>query len=140
MPIYPNDLRRGVQLEVVRWPQFQEMFYESHRQGEHVAIVGPNGSGKTRLGLELCKIVGSKPATNTKSSAVTRPSRVTVLAYKPRDDSMREALPEKDWPLIKKWPPSYGQEHCIIWVRGGSPGESAKRQRNVFVPLIDMVY
>lgn len=129
-----QDVTKPTEVNVQRWPLFQQTFLEGHNQGEHIAIVGPNGSGKTLLGLELCKLVGSRMATDR------RPSRVTVLAYKPRDDTMRQILPPKEWPIIKKWPPGYGQEHCIVWVRGGSPSEAAKRQRAVFVPLIDMIY
>lgn len=106
----------------------------AHRQGEHIAIVGPTGSGKTLVGLELCKLIGSRKGKDR------RPSRVTVLAYKPRDDTMRAILPEKEWPIIKKWPPAFGQEHCIVWVRGGAASQAARRQRAVFVPLIDTIY
>jgi hypothetical protein len=119
---------------VLQWPEFQAMFLQSHRLGEHVAIVGMNGRGKTVLGLELCKIVGSRMGKDR------RPARVTVLAYKPRDDTMRMILPEKEWPNIKRWPPSYGQEHCIVWVRGGPPSQAAQKQKAVFAPLLDMVY
>ncbi|MDE2101940.1 MAG: hypothetical protein KGL39_32135 [Patescibacteria group bacterium] len=119
-----------VQLEVLRWPQFQAEFSSGHKQGEHVAIVGPTGSGKTLLGLELCKVIGSRPAKNK------RPSSVTVLCYKPRDDTLREILPKDQWPEIKRWPPSYGQEHCIVWVRSGG----VQRQRAIFVPLLDTMY
>jgi hypothetical protein len=127
---YADELSRGPEFTVLQWQDFQAMFLESHKQGEHVSIVGPTGSGKTVVGLEVCKMVGSRTATNK------RPSPVTVLCYKPRDDTMREILSEKEWPEIRKWPPSYGQEHCIVWVRkGGVP-----RQRAVFIPLLDMIY
>ena len=110
------------------------MFQKSHKQGEHVAIVGPTGSGKTLLGLELCKVIGARRATDG------RPSRVTVLQYKPRDDTLRQILPEKEWPIIDHWPPNYGQEHVIVWPRGFKPSEASRRQRAVFLPLLDTIY
>lgn len=128
--ITPDDLSNPDDIIVVRWPGFEEIFLNGHNQGEHVAIVGPTGSGKTRLGLEICKMVGSRRAANK------RPSSVTVLCYKPRDDTLREALPAKEWPVIKRWPPSYGQEHCIVWVKSGG----VPRQQAVFVPLLDQMY
>lgn len=120
---------------VVYWDDFQDLFAESHRQGEHVAIVGPNGSGKTMMGLELCKIIGAR-----RQRVNGRPSPVCVLQYKPRDDTLRMVLPEESWPVIKKWPPKYGEEHCIVWPRGGPPSTAASRQRAVFAPLLDKIY
>lgn len=114
--------------------RFQKMFLDSHRQGEHVAIVGPTGSGKTVLGLTLCKLIGSRKTRNN------RPAQVTVLAYKPRDDTMRQLLPADDWKIIKKWPPRYGEEHSIVWVRGKTLDMARRNQRAVFRPLIDAIY
>lgn len=127
-------LRNIAQPKVLPWEQFQAMFSSAHSQGEHVAIVGPTGSGKSVLGLELCKIVGAKPGKDK------RPSRVVVLSIKPRDDTIRRILPEKEWPIIKQWPPGYGQEHVIVWPRGGPPSGAAKRHRAVFLPLLDTIY
>lgn len=118
---------------VLQWEQFTEMFSQAHRQGEHIAIVGPNGSGKTMLGLCLCRIIGARPGKDR------RPSRVVVIQYKPRDDTVRTILPEQEWPIIKHWPPSFGQEHCIVWVKG-KPSQAAAAQRKVFRPLLDTIY
>jgi energy-coupling factor transporter ATP-binding protein EcfA2 len=127
---YVDDFANPDNVEVLSGTQFEAMFKGAHRQGEHISIVGPTGSGKTRLGLTLCKWIGSRMGKDK------RPSRVTVLCYKPRDDTMRDILPEKQWPEIKRWPPAYGQEHCIVWVRKGGNAQ----QRAVFVPLLDRVY
>ena len=116
---------------VLPWDEFSEMFLAAHKQGEHIAIVGPNGSGKTLLGLSLCRLIGSRMGEDR------RPSRVVVLQYKPRDDTLAVV---GDWPVIKKWPPKYGEEHCIVWPRGGPPSEAARRQRAVFAPLLDKIY
>jgi energy-coupling factor transporter ATP-binding protein EcfA2 len=122
-----------VQPVILPWEPFQVMFYQAHKQGEHIAIVGPSGSGKTVLGLELCKVIGSRMAVDR------RPSRVTVIQTKKRDDTTRMVLPEKEWPIIKKWPPSYGQEHVIVWPRGGPPSTVARRQHNILLPLVDTI-
>ena len=127
---YADELNNPEPVQVLYWPDFQAMFLGAHKQGEHVAIVGPTGSGKTLVGLEICKMVGSRKASNG------RPSSVTVLVYKPRDDTLREILPKEEWPEIKKWPPSFGQEHNIVWVRSGG----VAKQRAVFIPLLDQMY
>ena len=116
--------------EVVRWEQFARMFKRAHRQGEHVAIVGQTGSGKSVLGVSLCKVIA------TRKGKDGLPARVVVLGTKPRDDTL-SAL---GWPVVKKWPPSYGQEHCIVWPRGGDPDTAAKRQAQVFRPLLNAIY
>lgn len=110
------------------------MFFESHRQGEHCSLVGATGSGKSVCAVELCKIVGRRRAKDG------RPARVTVLADKPRDDTIMRLHTVNGWPIIKKWPPNYGQEHVIVWPRGGTPTEEVKRHRAVFLPLLEHIY
>ena len=110
------------------------MFYGAHKQGEHVAIVGPNGTGKTQLGLALCQIIG------TRKGKDGRPSRVVILNFKPRDDTVSAIITKNEWQIVKEWPPSYGEEHCIVWPRGGPPSQAARKHRAVFVPLLDRIY
>lgn len=115
---------------VVPWEQFATYFRANHKQGEHVAIVGQTGSGKSVLGLSLCKIIGSRMGKDR------RPARVVILSVKPRDDTVTSL----GWPILKKWPPAYGQEHCIVWPRGGAPDGYAERQRRVFRPVLNTIY
>lgn len=127
-----NDIQYPENPIMLNWPEFQEMFLQGHKTGEHVSIVGPTGSGKTLLGLELCKLLG------TRTGKDGRPARVVVLSTKPRDDTM-QVLGE-DYKRIKKWPPSYGEEHVVIWPKGGAPTVRPRRQRQVFQPLLDQIY
>ena len=120
--------------DVLQWEDFQIMFAQAHKQGEHVSLVGATGSGKSVCGIELCKTIGKRKAKDG------RPARVTVLADKPRDDTIMRLHKKDGWPIIKKWPPSYGQEHVIVWPRGGTPSEEVKRHRAVFEPLLEQIY
>lgn len=106
------------------------MFARSHKQGEHVAAVGQTGSGKTVLLLALCKIIAKRKARDG------RPSRVVVFGVKPRDDTMSGL----GWPVVKKWPPSYGQEHCIVWPKVADPERLAEQQRRIFRPLLRTIF
>jgi energy-coupling factor transporter ATP-binding protein EcfA2 len=117
-------------LQVMAWPTFAEFFRREHRQGEHVSIVGPTGSGKSVLGLSLCKIIGDRPARDG------RPARVVVFATKPRDRTVA-AL---GWPSVKEWPPGYGQEHVVVWPRPRDPDTAARQQRVVFRKVMQAIY
>lgn len=120
---------------VLQWPQFQAMFMKAHKQGEHVSIVGPTGSGKSVLELEIAKLAGARKTSGG------RPSRVVVLGVKPADDTLMR-LHKDGWPIIKTWPPSYGQEHCIVWPRSRNwpASKQAEMQRKIFEPLLDEIY
>jgi hypothetical protein len=119
---------------IMPWEDFQAFFARHHKQGEHVAIVAPTGGGKSVVAFELAKIVGTRKARDG------RPSRVTVLGSKPNRDDTLMALHRAGWPIITKWPPKYGQEHCIVWPRGGTLSQSSRRQRVVYVPLLDAIH
>lgn len=114
------------------WEDYQRMFATTWSPGEHVALVGPNGCGKTMHGLELCKIIGARPGKDG------RPAHVGVLQYKPRDDTVTKSIP--DWPVIKRWPPKYGEEHYVIWPKATSASQASRLQRRVFGPTLDKIY
>lgn len=110
------------------------MFSQSMKQGEHVSLVGATGSGKSVCGIELCKLVAKRKARDG------RPARVVVLADKPRDDTIMRLHTRDKWPIIKKWPPNYGDEHVIVWPKGGDPSQMHRRHRAVFLPLLEAIY
>lgn len=116
--------------ERIPWPQLREEFKREHAQGQHVSVVGPTDSGKTVLLLELVKARGERRARDS------NPTRITYLAAKPRDDSLK-GLP---WPHIKRWPPSYGQYQVIVWPPYGDPETAAARQSRVFRPLLKTIF
>ncbi len=124
-------------LEVLDWPEFEALFAKAHKQGEHVAVVGPTGGGKSTVVVALGKVIGSRRAKNK------RPASVVFLVTKPKDRTISGmiAKPNEDgFHEIKRWPPAYGEEHAIVWPRGGGASTVSARQRAVFLPLMDVIY
>jgi hypothetical protein len=116
--------------ERARWSEVAATFRDEHRQGDHLAVVGPTKSGKSVLLLEFAKLRAQRRASDG------RPSRVTVLATKPRDRTL-DAL---GWPRITRWPPGYGQEHVIVWPPYGDPETAPGRHRRIFRPLLSAIF
>jgi energy-coupling factor transporter ATP-binding protein EcfA2 len=107
------------------WRDLAALFYREHEQGEHVATVGPTGSGKSTLVLELAKIRARRAG-----------SHVVILATKKRD----RTLAALGWPRISRWPPDYGQRHVLVWPDYGDPQTVGYRQAKVFGPLLRAIF
>jgi energy-coupling factor transporter ATP-binding protein EcfA2 len=114
----------------VSWRDVAQLFEKEHKQGQHVGVVGPNGTGKSVLLIELAKLRARRRV------ADGNPSRVSYLAAKPRD----KTLDTLGWPIIKKWPPKYGQWHVIVWPPYGDPETVIARHRRVFAPLLRQIF
>jgi hypothetical protein len=100
--------------------------WETNRDGkaQHVTLVGPNGQGKTHLALRLLD-----------ERRAMRDAHVVILATKPRDST----LARLGWPVLRRWPPSYGQSAVIFWPkapRRSSAAETLAAQRRAFRPVL----
>lgn len=67
--------------------------YWDYRDGEHVTILGPTGSGKTWLGYQLLMSTTSED----------RPG--IVLVMKPRDGTVRAFSKAAGYRIVRAWPP-----------------------------------
>jgi hypothetical protein len=70
---------------IVSWEDFTSSF--KWRQGEHLAMIGPTGSGKTTLALHVIDIR----------------DYVTVLATKPQDETLDNLVNEKGYRKMSEW-------------------------------------
>jgi energy-coupling factor transporter ATP-binding protein EcfA2 len=70
---------------VVEWLQFWEKF--EWKQGEHLAMIGPTGSGKTTLALHLLELR----------------TYVTAFGTKPKDPVLIDLKDHQNYRLMKKW-------------------------------------
>lgn len=86
MPNVLPDIERFDREEFVK----ERFHYES---GEHVTFLGPTGSGKTTLALQLMKVATSEK----------RPGIIMVM--KPRDSTAVKFTKELEYRRVKTWPP-----------------------------------
>jgi hypothetical protein len=113
------------------WPEFLAEFQEewpanTRGQAEHVTLVGPTKQGKSTLALALVK-----------ERARLRDAHVVVLATKPKDPT----LTGLGWPIIREWPPNYGQKQVVFWPRFPKDvRKAAVIQRMAFDPVLADIF
>ncbi|MGH7240414.1 MAG: helicase HerA domain-containing protein [Candidatus Saccharimonadales bacterium] len=96
-----------------------------HVESEHLAILGPTGSGKTKFMTYILK-----------RRAALRKSHIVLIATKPADSTI-DAL---KWPVIRHWPPNYGQEQVIYWPVTKKPDENIEYQREHIKNMLNEIW
>lgn len=113
------------------WDEFLREFEEqwpanTKGQAEHVTMIGPTRQGKTTLSLVLVS-----------ERARLRDAHVVILATKPNDPTLKAM----GWPIIREWPPSYGQKQVIYWPRFPKDvRKAAMIQRMAFDPVLADIF
>lgn len=93
-------------------------------QGQHVAIMGRTGRGKTMLARDL----------------LTCRTYVCALAIK-RDDDTLSTFPAAGYKMMvnKKWPPPYGTNRVLYWARPKNLSDTAHPRAQIQT-ILDDVY
>lgn len=99
------------------------------RQGEHVSIIGPTGTGKTRLALRLIEY---RTQLSTSWHSV-------VLGTKPRDSTLSGLLRRDRWHRIREWPPAPGRRRVVLWPRWRGPKDTPA-QHDTFAAALDAMF
>lgn len=107
----------------IPWDEFLRRF--QWRQSQHVALIGPNGSGKTNLLIHLLKMR----------------DYVVLLATKPRDRTLEELVVEGGFEVFHEWVELDADKHPkrIIWPDARSL-EADTRQAFVFNDSMHAIY
>ena len=113
--------------EIASFPEigasaFYAQFRGIWRQGEHVALLGPTGSGKTYTARELCAIR----------------DYVIVLAVKREDDTLDLfSKSEPRYRRTKKWPVDYNVNRAVLSLQPDSLADTSQAMR-VYTVLNDV--
>jgi len=99
--------------------EFLYRFKSLWRPGQHVGIVGPTGSGKTRLANDLEQLR----------------DYVVVIATKSRDDSLEEY---RRFVRRKTWPPNYNEQLILYWYPPKELGNFVHQRVAVYMVMSDI--
>lgn len=96
------------------WESWYRWFRGEWKQGEHLSIIGPTGTGKTTLTIELLRIR----------------KFVVFVATKPADELV-ESLEHRGYVRIEAWPRQLPDDtpRWLLWPPGGASMDREARMR-----------
>jgi len=111
-------------MQEVPWSTFAKKWPTQFKQGEHVTIIGPTGSGKTLLAQELVK-----PR-----------SFVVATGVKHKDESL-ERLMKQNWVRVGNWKDKpRSAQRVVLWPKEDDISKVREVHRNVFSNMLSDVY
>lgn len=122
--VEPAELAR---IPRVKWSRLRWFFIDQWQPGEHLSVIGPTGSGKSYVAVDLLKARASR-----------RNAHVLALATKRRDETMTDL----GWPIITEWPPTWDQREgrrLILWPPYGKASTDVARKKQIFTDALDAV-
>lgn len=110
-----------MQPDALGWDDFLARL--SWRQGEHVALIGPTGQGKTTLALEL----------------LPRRSHTVVVATKPRDATLARLVRTDGYHRQKRWPPANDTvRRVLLWPDWRTPDDTRRQAEAIRAAVWDI--
>lgn len=112
----------AIEIPELTWDMFLRQFV--WRQGEHVSMVGPTGSGKTTLMLEI----------------LNRRALVCVFANKPRDDTMNKLARSGEFKVVSRFEYSEHQRKIILWPKGKDISDYEEVQAKAYYDALSKIW
>lgn len=114
-------------IQEVTSKEWLQEFKREWKQGEHVVILGPTGTGKTYFAQPIVDIR----------------EYVCVLALKPRDETLERfrdghKFGYERYKIIRKFKPEYGETRYIYWEKPGGLDTLSEQSRRVHTALNQM--
>lgn len=120
-------IKRARPAEPVDWSAWYEWFASEWKQGEHISIIGPTGTGKTTLQTELLRI-----------------RQFVVFVSTKRADENIDRLESQGYTRVAAWPrfPPGDVERYLLWPKGagGMGRASMAQQRAVVHDALQRIY
>lgn len=92
-------------------------------QGEHVALVGPTGQGKTTLALDL----------------IARRDWTVILATKPKDRTLNGLVRHAGYVRVASWPPPrHPTPRVLLWPRWRDPKDTGRQAAAIHRALLSI--
>jgi hypothetical protein len=107
----------------VDWTTFYETL--DWRQGEHLALLGRTGSGKSMMAIDLLSI---------------RTGYTVAFGVKPKDETLDDLMKHEGYVRITSWPPkTRDMRKVVLWPRVRS-SDDISRLSPVFKDALDSVF
>lgn len=111
------------QIPEITWADFNRGF--DWRQGEHVSLIGPTGSGKTTL----------------MNTFLERRALVCAFANKPKDETMDQLAKRPGWKVVSKFPGySEDDKRIILWPKGKSIADFQEVQSRAYYDALSKIW
>lgn len=118
------NARLSTEAPRIPWDRFVRERFQL-RPGEHAALIGPTGTGKTTMLMNLLYLA----------------QFVTVFATKPKDETMDRLVRSQGYRKLKRWQsyPAVDMPKRVLWPSARSI-DSRETQRVVFKEAFDKIY
>lgn len=114
---------QNTQLPTISKDEWLAAFKQNWRQGEHVLILGPTGTGKTTIALSVLSVR----------------DYVCVIAVKRKDETL-DLFKKQRYKVIEKWPPDYTSHKVIFWKRPKSLTDDLLTQARAIHGALSQMY